>query len=69
MALDYQGRVLATMDHFTTPNGQRVMVSQVPIHGVSTFYGQYGDIFSWVSILVLTLLIFLSLKKSRIPAV
>ncbi|MHC4693425.1 MAG: nitrilase-related carbon-nitrogen hydrolase [Planctomycetota bacterium] len=65
MAVDYQGKVLAAMDHFTTPNGQRVMVSQVPIHGVSTFYGRYGDIFSWISILVLAGLIVLSLKSSR----
>ncbi|MHC4083765.1 MAG: nitrilase-related carbon-nitrogen hydrolase [Planctomycetota bacterium] len=64
MAVDYQGRVLATMDHFTTPDGQRVMVSQVPTSGVNTFYGRYGDIFSWVSILVLAGLIVLSLKGS-----
>ncbi len=65
MAVDYQGRVLATMDHFTTPDGQRIMVSQVPIRGVSTFYGRYGDVFSQASILVLAGLIVLSLKDSR----
>ena len=65
MAMDYQGRVLATMDHFTTPDGQRVMVSHVPTRGVNTFYGRYGDVFSWASILVLAGLIILSLKGSR----
>jgi len=65
MAVDYQGRIVAAMDHFITPDGQRVMVSHVPIRGVNTFYGRYGDVFSWASILMLAGLIFLSLKGSR----
>jgi apolipoprotein N-acyltransferase len=69
MAVDYQGRIVAAMDHFITPDGQRVMVSHVPIRGVKTFYGRYGDIFSRVSILVLAGLILLSLKNRRARAV
>ncbi len=65
MAVDYQGRIVAAMDHFITPDGQRVMVSHVPTRGVNTFYGRHGDVFSWVSILVLAGLIVLSFKGSR----
>jgi apolipoprotein N-acyltransferase len=46
-AVDYQGRTLASMDHFTTPGSERVMVAQVPTTGVPTIYAQIGDVFSW----------------------
>ncbi len=46
-AVDYEGRVLACMDHFTTPSNERVMVTHVPVHGTPTFYARFGDIFGW----------------------
>jgi apolipoprotein N-acyltransferase len=49
-AVDYQGRLLAQMDHFTTPGTERVMVTHVPVHGVPTFYARFGDLFSWICV-------------------
>jgi apolipoprotein N-acyltransferase len=46
LAADYQGRVLATMDHFTTVD--RVLISQVPTRGVRTVYSRIGDSFAWM---------------------
>ena len=48
IAVDYQGRVLAAMDHFTTED--RVMIAQVPARGVSTIYARFGDWFAWLCI-------------------
>ena len=46
IAVDYQGRTMAAMDHFTSEN--HVMVSQVPTKGVPTLYSVIGDLFAWV---------------------
>jgi apolipoprotein N-acyltransferase len=48
MATDPHGRVLAQVDHFTS--SERVMVAQVPTQGVSTLYPVVGDMFGWLSI-------------------
>lgn len=48
MASDYQGRVLASMDHFTAEN--RAMVAYVPTRGVRTLYSRIGDLFAWICI-------------------
>ena len=53
-AFDYQGRVLAAMDHYMTSD--RVLVSQVPTHGVRTFYARFGDWFAWLSLAALVAL-------------
>ncbi len=45
-AVDYQGRVLSRMDHFTTE--ETVMVSEVPTVGVTTVYSRIGDAFAWL---------------------
>ena len=37
------------MDHFTA--GERVIVAQVPIQGISTVYPVIGDLFVWLAIL------------------
>ena len=47
-AVDYQGRPLASMDHYTAPVNERVMVAQVPIAGVPTVYARIGDLFTWM---------------------
>jgi apolipoprotein N-acyltransferase len=44
-AFDYQGRVLAAMDHYQTDD--HVMIAQVPTAGVRTFYSRTGDWFAW----------------------
>ena len=46
-AFDYQGRILAIADYFTT---KQAMVAHVPTHGVKTIYTVIGDLFAWLSI-------------------
>lgn len=53
-AFDYEGRVLATMDHYTAED--RVLVSQVPTRGTRTPYALLGDWFAWLSIVGLAAL-------------
>jgi apolipoprotein N-acyltransferase len=43
MATDAKGRVLASMDHYTST--QRAMVSVVPTRGLRTLYSRAGDVF------------------------
>jgi apolipoprotein N-acyltransferase len=46
MAVDDQGRVLATSNYFTTD--AQVMVAEVPTHGTHTIYATLGDWFAWL---------------------
>ena len=50
MATDPTGRVLAYMDHFTSP--EHVMISSVPVKRYPTIYAITGDLFAWISIAV-----------------
>jgi apolipoprotein N-acyltransferase len=45
---DYQGGLLATMDHFQASD--HVMIAQVPTAGTRTFYSRTGDWFAWLSL-------------------
>lgn len=54
-AYDYHGRVLATADYLTSPEG--VTVAQLPTKGVRTIYSMIGDAFAWGSALALAILI------------
>jgi len=49
IATDPYGRILASMDHYTTKD--RVMVAHVPTHRVSTVYSAVGDWFGWLSVI------------------
>ena len=46
---DPYGRILASMNHYTTDD--RVMVAYVPTQGVSTIYGMVGDLFGWLTVI------------------
>ncbi|HMA52828.1 MAG TPA: nitrilase-related carbon-nitrogen hydrolase [Acidobacteriota bacterium] len=46
IAVDYQGRTLAAMDHFRTED--KTLIADVPIHGVRTLYGLSGDWLAWL---------------------
>ena len=48
LATDPNGRILASMDYFKA--NDRVMVAQVPTHGVVTLYSVIGDLFGWLMI-------------------
>lgn len=51
-AVDYQGRVLASLDHFQS--GERVMFAEVPGRGATTLYARIGDVFAWACLAGLT---------------
>jgi apolipoprotein N-acyltransferase len=63
MAVDYEGRVLATSDFFSTD--QQTMIAYVPIHGVRTIYATIGDLFAWLSIAGLLFLTGLVIVRRR----
>ncbi len=48
-AFDYQGRQLATMDHYLASD--RVLVAQVPIRRTQTLYALLGDWFAWLCLI------------------
>jgi apolipoprotein N-acyltransferase len=55
VAVDYEGHVLAATDFFSTD--PQVMVAYVPIQGVHTIYATIGDLFAWLSLAGLVVLI------------
>jgi apolipoprotein N-acyltransferase len=63
LATDYQGRVLASMDHFTTE--QRDMVALVPTRGVRTIYARVGDLFAWLCVAGLVAAVAFTLARGR----
>lgn len=56
IAVDYQGRTISFMDHFSSNN--HTMVAQIPIKGVKTIYSIIGDLFAWMCIVLLIVFIF-----------
>jgi apolipoprotein N-acyltransferase len=65
-AFDYEGRPLATMDHYLAT--ERALVSQVPTRGVRTFYARFGDWFAWASLAGLAVLAVRGRLSRRQPA-
>lgn len=63
IATDYEGRVLAASDYFTTD--QQTMVAYVPAHGVRTIYATIGDLFAWLCLIGLVALTGLAIMRSR----
>jgi apolipoprotein N-acyltransferase len=49
IAVDYQGRVVAAADYFTSH--EQVMIADVSMKGVTTIYSQIGDFFAWCCII------------------
>jgi hypothetical protein len=54
IAVDPYGRVLGRTDHFQA--GERVLVAQLPTHGVTTIYSIIGDVVAWLSIAAVVVL-------------
>jgi len=50
-SVDYEGRVLAANDYFTTD--QQTMIAYVPVQGTWTLYAHVGDLFAWLCIVTL----------------
>jgi apolipoprotein N-acyltransferase len=62
-AFDYQGRQLASMDHYVTTD--RVLVAQVPIRGTRTVYALLGDWFAWTCLIGLAGAMIAGVKSRR----
>ncbi len=62
-AFDYQGRQLASMDHYVTID--RVLVAQVPTRGTRTVYALLGDWFAWACLVGLAGVVILGVKSRR----
>lgn len=63
ISFDYKGNVLSKMYNEDAAKDQ-VMVSHVPTKGTTTFYAMFGDVFTWISILSLIILLGFSRKRS-----
>jgi len=62
-AFDYQGRQLASMDHYLTID--RVLVAQVPTRRTRTVYALLGDWFAWACLVGLAGVVILGVKSRR----
>jgi apolipoprotein N-acyltransferase len=51
---DYQGRILASQNFFTSSDG--IMMTTVPIRGVTTIYSRIGNLFAYLCVAGLVLL-------------
>jgi len=49
IAVDYNGRILSSMNYFTTSNN--IMYADVPTKGIKTIYTFIGDLFAWLCVL------------------
>lgn len=63
IAVDYEGRVLASSDSFAT--GDQVMIALVPTKGTQTIYALVGDLFAQLCMAGLLILIVFALVQSR----
>ena len=64
MAVDFLGRPLSVMDHFTTDD--HLMISHVPKRGIRTIYCYIGDLFAWLCCVGLLILVIKALKTSQL---
>ena len=60
---DYQGNILAAMDHYTTE--EHVMVSHVPTAGVTTIYARISDVFAWLCLIGFLSIIGIAVNRAR----
>ena len=62
-AVDYRGRVLSSMDYFTTSKG--IMYADVPTKGIRTVYAFVGDWFAWLTVLGFVGFIVVGIREKR----
>lgn len=62
-SFDYQGRVLSSIDYSRTPN--EIMISDVPLKGISTLYTLIGDTFAWLCTLGIIIMIGWTLLRRK----
>jgi apolipoprotein N-acyltransferase len=63
LVTDYEGRILGSQDYFTNDSG--IMMTTVPTHGVRTFYSRIGDIFAYLCIVGLVVLIVWTIVRRK----
>lgn len=61
LAANYRGEVLASMNHFET--GDRVMTANIPVTGIRTWYSRIGDLFAYLAVFGLIVLILLGFRR------
>lgn len=65
MVIDPYGRIISYMNYWTTSPEERVLVAQIPLQKrVFTTYSVLGDLFSYLSILGLLVIIALAIKSN-----
>tara|TARA_B110000503_G_scaffold133727_1_gene211692 strand:- start:2795 stop:4294 length:1500 start_codon:yes stop_codon:yes gene_type:complete len=65
LAVDYQGNILSYQDFFTVKDA--TMISDVPIKGVRTFYGRFGDWLVYLCGLILLGFVLVALRRPSKP--
>ncbi len=63
IAADYCGRVIAEQNYFTSK--ERVMLADVPMKSVFTIYSVIGDVFAWLCIIGLIILIAVAVIRRK----
>jgi apolipoprotein N-acyltransferase len=63
VAIDPYGRIIGATDHFQAD--ERVLVAQVPTHGVTTVYSVVGDVVPWLCVAGMAPLIVWALVRKR----
>jgi apolipoprotein N-acyltransferase len=61
VAVDYHGRILSSMNYFTTSN--EIMYADVPRKGTRTIYTCIGDILAWLCTLGFVVVLLFSIKS------
>ncbi|UCG86114.1 MAG: hypothetical protein JSW71_19760 [Gemmatimonadota bacterium] len=61
VAVDYQGRILGRLDHYTTSD--RRMSVQVPKRGTTTVYARTGDLLPWACLALTVISLVLSVRS------
>jgi apolipoprotein N-acyltransferase len=62
-AVDYHGNMLSQMNDFTTE--ERIMLADIPQHGIATIYAQIGDIFAWLCGVGMLRMVWVSVRTSK----
>lgn len=63
MAVDHQGRTLTAVNYFRT--NENVIISDVPMKGVTTIYSKIGDLFAWLCCAGFVIIVVLALLRRR----
>jgi apolipoprotein N-acyltransferase len=66
MIVDYEGRILASQNYFTNNSG--IMMTAIPIRGVTTIYSRIGDVFAYLCVAGFIFLTSWAFIRRRQPA-